>query len=114
MSKMSKLKDKIKSKVKLDDLHVDSDKATSPHNDKSVNQQSNKVTSEYGDMSPNTQVAKSLKKQVTKTRLTIYLDAETETLFNQMYANKIVKGEKVDKSAMVCEAISVLHKNWNQ
>jgi len=71
--------------------------------DKGIRPYVDESTKRFSDKSP--------KKQVAKTLLTVYLDAETEQIFNRMYADKIVSGEKVDKSAIVCEAIRSLHKN---
>lgn len=59
-------------------------------------------------MSPNTQNDKPTKQHITKSRLTVYLAPETESIFDRMYADKIVKGKKVDKSSMICEAVRLL------
>lgn len=48
--------------------------------------------------------------QAGKKKMTFYLDKESEMKLNEVYSRKIMKDEKVDKSALVSKAIDMLWK----
>lgn len=112
MSGMTDLKSKMKCKVKLDDLSepVQNESEKRSHGDKGISQHITLSANHRSDMSPNQQKNKSVKPQITKSRMTVYLDENSERLFNEIYAKNILNGEKEDKSSLICEAIELLYK----
>lgn len=98
MSEIEKLRSKMKSKVKLEDLGKNEETISKSHvEDKVLSEHFNNGTSLYDDKETN--------KLSVKSRLTVYLDEETEKMFNKMFAEKILSGKKADKSSIVCQAI---------
>ena len=54
--------------------------------------------------------SKTVRQQAGKKKMTFYLDKETETKLNEVYSRKLMKNEKVDKSALIAQAIGYLWK----
>ena len=52
--------------------------------------------------------SKTVRQQAGKKKMTFYLDKETETKLNEVYSRKLMKNEKVDKSALIVKAINLL------
>ena len=42
--------------------------------------------------------------------MTFYISQKCEGMINQIFASKIMMGEKVDKSSMICQAIESMFK----
>jgi hypothetical protein len=45
-----------------------------------------------------------------KNKFTVYLTESAEQRFNEMYAYKVIQGEKDTKSDIICDALQLLHK----
>ncbi len=45
-----------------------------------------------------------------KNKLTLYLTAEEEALFNEVYIERLKKGKKTDRSTLFSEAVKLLHQ----
>lgn len=45
-----------------------------------------------------------------KRKMTFYISQKCEGMINQIFASKIMMGEKVDKSSMICQAIESMFK----
>ncbi len=46
-----------------------------------------------------------------KTKSTFYLNSEAEQQFTDIYINRLKSDRKIDRSALICEAIKLLFKN---
>ena len=44
-------------------------------------------------------------------KVTLYLTEEMYKAFNDIYAQRILAGRKTEKSALICEAVGLLHEN---
>lgn len=45
-----------------------------------------------------------------KTRITCYVDNESEKLLNEIYAYKLIAGKKAIKSDIICDGIKLIYK----
>lgn len=45
-----------------------------------------------------------------KTKLTLYLTEDEETLFNEIYIKRLKEGKKTDRSTLFSEAVKLLYK----
>jgi hypothetical protein len=46
-----------------------------------------------------------------KKKMTFYLTQSHEAMLNEIYTMKIMMGEKVDKSTLICQAIEIVFRN---
>lgn len=46
-----------------------------------------------------------------KKKVTFYLTQNHEAMLNEVYTMKIIMGEKVDKSTLICQAIELMFRN---
>lgn len=47
-----------------------------------------------------------------KRKLTFYMTQSCEGMLNELYTSKLLMGEKIDKSSLICEAIELLFKKF--
>lgn len=47
-----------------------------------------------------------------KRKLTFYMTQSCEGMLNEMFTSRLMMGEKVDKSSLICEAIELLFKKF--
>lgn len=45
-----------------------------------------------------------------KRKMTFYISQKCEGMINQIFASKMMMGEKVDKSSLICQAIEAMFK----
>jgi len=46
-----------------------------------------------------------------KKKVTFYLTQSHESMLNEIYTMKIMMGEKVDKSTLICQAVELMFRN---
>jgi hypothetical protein len=46
-----------------------------------------------------------------KKKVTFYLTQNHESMLNEIYTMKIMMGEKVDKSTLICQAVELMFRN---
>jgi len=46
-----------------------------------------------------------------KRKMTFYISQKCEGMINQIFASKMMMGEKVDKSSLICQAIEAMFKD---
>lgn len=49
------------------------------------------------------------KKQYSKKKMTFYLEKDSEAKFNEIFARRLMRNQKTDKSALIAEAIDKLY-----
>lgn len=46
-----------------------------------------------------------------KKKVTFYLTQSHESMLNEIYTMKIMMGEKIDKSTLICQAVELMFRN---
>lgn len=60
--------------------------------------------------SPKTQKVNVKYEASGKRKMTFYISQKCEGMINQIFASKMMMGEKVDKSSLICQAIEAMFK----
>jgi hypothetical protein len=71
-------------------------------------------TLESGDITSKTEIhqdSKPAKKQYSKKKMTFYLEKDSEAKFNEIFARRLMRNQKTDKSTLIAEAIDKLYSS---
>lgn len=65
--------------------------------------------SDYASKTEEQQDSKTVKQHSGKKKMTFYLDKDSEAKFNEIFARRLMRNQKTDKSALIGEAIEKLY-----
>lgn len=71
--------------------------------------QKNLSLEDYASKPVQQEDSKPSKQQYSKKKMTFYLTKDSESKFNEVFARRLMRNEKIDKSALIAEAIEQLY-----
>jgi len=116
MSNIKKTSSDIKKKLSFGDYSAPADKQEDKKVEQSVDKQVARPTDmpvdKHADMQTKhpTDIPARKKAVDLKTKATYYLGKEEKKMITNMYIDRLKKHGKADRSALVCEAIRLLHE----
>ncbi len=63
------------------------------------------------DMIPSKIIDKGTYQKSGKKKMTFYLTQNHESMLNEIYIMRIMMGEKIDKSMLICQAVEFMFRN---